>query len=169
MASIDYGAILKVNDKFINKDCDLFMRMKDCVGFTLKTAYHNKYGDINIDGNYFVYAGDENLLMCFYKGSCVVVSNGVILGVYSTEFKSETFFLDETKLTISRLDNTYKKDEYDCKYRSYRFKATWEYKGNKYECIYGYGIETYSDIWEEIRNRFDYSKKEVDIIDSWFN
>lgn len=183
MSSIDYGAILKVNDKFINKNLDLFSDMEKMVGFILDEESH-------INNNYYVYAGDKNLLMCFYKYNCVVISNDKHVCSLRTKFNSETFYLNNVKITISRLDKnykTYKEKKYKYKYHNGkklnyvifskhakehkldRFIATWEYNGNKYECIYGYGIDNNENIWEDIKNNsYGFSKTEIEIIDKWF-
>lgn len=104
MAMIDYGALLRVDGKLVNNE--MFMDASD-TGYVCKKAYYPKYDeDININGNYFVYAGDEELLLCFYKCQCLVISNNkVITGIWSFPFVSETFFLpNNVNLKISHLD-----------------------------------------------------------------
>ena len=72
MSAIDYGALLRVNGKFINKNDDLFSYCSDtgyvCDKATYYSDYEKKEIEIDIMGNYYVYAGDENFLLCFYKG-----------------------------------------------------------------------------------------------------
>lgn len=170
MSMLDYGAILKKDGIFINKNQDLFINMKEVTGFLLEEATFENGETIRINNNFFVYAGDKEMLLCFYKGICLVVSNGKVIKELSTPFLSETFFLDNLpNVTISRLDKTLYIDEYGTKYYSYRFIATWIYKGHEYECIYGYGIDADEDIWEDIKyNDYGFSKSEIEIIDKWF-
>ena len=66
MAMVDYGAILRVDGKIVNDS--LFMEMTD-TGITPPEKVHdNRYNtDINIANNYYVYAGDKDFMMVFYK------------------------------------------------------------------------------------------------------
>lgn len=105
MAMIDYGALLRVDGKLINEG-EMFMDSSD-TGYVCEKACYMKHGEeINIDKNYFVYAGDEELLLCFYKCLCLVISkNKVIKSIWKTPFASETFFLpNNVNLKISHLD-----------------------------------------------------------------
>ena len=78
MAMLDYGALLRVDGKFINKNQNLFMKTSD-TGYVCKRAI-DKYGNTyNIDGEYFVYAGDKDFLLVFYKGMYKIISNGKII------------------------------------------------------------------------------------------
>lgn len=77
MAMIDYGAILRVDGKMVNRD-QFFMEGSD-TGFVLKTATDVNGRDYLIDGEYFVYAGDERFLIVAYKTLLRVIHNGQIL------------------------------------------------------------------------------------------
>ena len=96
---IDYGALLKVNGEFINKNSDLFMDCSD-TGYVCDKAiyfdeYKNKEDVMDINGNYYVYAGDENFMICFYKGYMNVIShNKQICSRWNIPFASETIYLD---------------------------------------------------------------------------
>lgn len=222
MAMIDYGAILKVNGKFINKN-NLFMDSSD-TGYICEKALYNYDGkehEIDIDGNFFVYAGDKNFLLCFYKSMVYVIHNNkVIRSIWNDTFLSETFYFDNfPSVTIEHLDkNTYskkiesigtwedyvkenwigatgkeklselkngrkhykwfhkrlkqigrynkRKEEY--KYKTQRWKATWEYNGNKYEVIFGYGIDSNEEVWNNCKYDYGFTDIEVKIIDKWF-
>lgn len=99
IAFIDYGALLKVNGKFINKNDDLFMYCSDtgyvCDKATYFDEYQNKETEIDIAGNYYVYAGDENFMLCFYKGLMRVISNNKqICSRWNIPFASETIYLN---------------------------------------------------------------------------
>lgn len=108
MAMIDYGALLRVNGEFINKNKNLFMDASN-TGYILEkaryadTAIYSK--DVDIKGNFYVYAGDKNLLLTFYKGIFYVISNGLILKTASNvPFISETFYIDNTYIKVSHLE-----------------------------------------------------------------
>lgn len=224
MAMIDYGAMLKVDGKFINKN-QFFMETSD-TGYMIKSARYAKYDmEVDIEGDYVAYAGDEDLLVCFFKRSILVVSHGEV--VYSSlyhPFISETVFVNGTQIKISHLDpqlynwhDTYEtsetwpacvgltdEEEYDPKhpwvirniktgqlftakrqykswekynshvrhsrekYRTGRYLVEWEHTGKHYECIFGYGIDTNEDVWEEIKYKYEFTDTERKIIDEWF-
>lgn len=108
MAIIDYGALLRVDGKFINKNCDLFMEASD-TGYVAKGIIDTDGEVIDIDGNYFVYAGDEHFCVAFYKGMYVVISDSkAIFADSSMPFNSETHYFDNLPdLKVSRLSTYY--------------------------------------------------------------
>ena len=108
MAMIDYGAMLRVDGKFINKNCDLFMEASD-TGYVAKDIVDVDGVVRDIDGNYFVYAGDEHFCVAFYKGNYVVISDKkIIFSGWNMPFDSEThFFNNLPNLKISRLSKYY--------------------------------------------------------------
>lgn len=199
MSMIDYGALLKVNGKFINKNKDMFMDMQEAVGFILEKATYPKWKDININGNFYVYAGSEDLLLCFYKTYFYVIKNGNIVRVYAgNDFKSESLFVGNVIIKVEHLDNDLLIDKAEVdkyykevllkkqwfryvkrigeinrkkplKYKTQRYIASWEYNNNKYEVIFGYGVDPNEEIWEDIKNKsYDFTDKERNIIDKWF-
>lgn len=226
MSCIDYGAILKVNGKFINKNYDLFMDCSDtgyvCEKATYFDSYEMKEKEFDIDGNYYVYAGDEEFMLCFYKGSiCVISHNRIIHTVYYSPFLSETFYINGfPHVKVEHLDkNTYieleslgtwsdyikenwigatgdeklsklqngkrhykwfrkrlksivrerKHPTYYSKYKTSRWKATWDYNGNHYEVIFGCGIDPNEDVWNRIKfDTYNFTDIEREIIDEWF-
>lgn len=117
MAMVDYGALLRVNGKFVNKNCNLFMESSN-TGYSLEKARFADVSiydkDVDIDGNFYVYAGDENLLLTFYKGYFYVISNEKILKVVSNvSFISETFYIDSVKIKVSHLEPELQIERYD--------------------------------------------------------
>lgn len=113
MAFIDYGALLRVDGVFLNKDKDLFMDASD-TGYVCGAAIDEDGNEHIIDGNYYVYAGDEKLMLCFYKGTIVIVSGNKVIEVISpTQFAAETYTaipgLEELK--VSHLDKQKYPDE----------------------------------------------------------
>lgn len=220
MAMIDYGALLKVNGKFLNKNKNLFMDASN-TGYILEkaryvdTAIYSK--DVDINGNFYVYAGDKDLLLTFYKGIFYVISNGLILKTASNvPFISETFYIGNAKIKVSHLEpeiqievddvetwEKYIKENWkntsgneklyeleqglrqyklflkrlkrkaskrsNYKYRTNRWLAEWEHNGNKYEVIFGYGIDPNEDVWNDIKNEaYGFTKREIEVIDGWF-
>ena len=220
MAIIDYGALLRVNGKLVNRNID-FMEGSD-TGYVCEKAVDKNEVEHNIKGNYFVYAGDRECLLVFYKGICKVIQNEKVThSFWEFPFLSETIFLsDDLHLTVSKLSKNklisllesngtwenYVKENWKyatgkeslseldrglkyykkflkrgkrihyCnthgglyQYYPYRFLAEWNYKGNHYEVIFGYGIDSDEEVWNEIKNKaYNFSKEEIKLIDSWF-
>ena len=222
MAAIDYGALLKVNGKFINKNGELFMDASD-TGYILENAKYKDTSiydkDVDIDGNFYVYAGDKDLLLTFYKGFFYVISDGLILtAVSNVPFISETFNINGVKIKVSHLELELQIDEGEdvgtwkdfvrehwrgatgeeklsqlenglkqykiflkklkrkasgrdvYKDRTQRWIAGWEHNGDKYEVIFGYGIDPCEEVWNDIKNdSYGFTKREIKIIDGWFS
>lgn len=222
MAAIDYGALLRVNGEFINKNKSLFMDASN-TGYVLDRArYANTsiYGkDVDIHGNFYVYAGDENLLLTFYKGFFYVISDGLILtAVSNVPFISEIIYINGVQIKVSHLEPELQIDEGEdigtwkdyvrehwggatgdeklsqlengskrykiflkklkrkasgrdvYKDRMQRWIAEWEHNGDKYEVIFGYGIDPCEDVWNDIKyNSYGFTEREIKIIDNWFD
>ena len=122
MAFIDYGALLKVDGEFINKNRDIFMNKSD-TGYVCEKAKDDQGDWHSVQGNYFVYAGDKEFLVVFYKTHCKIISNErIIYSEWYMPFASETLLFEGLpEITISHLDeNLYirkikndNKEEYD--------------------------------------------------------
>lgn len=219
MSAIDYGALLKVNGNFINKNQNLFMECSD-TGYICEEAVYNN-DKIRIKGNHYVYAGDKNFLLSFYKQYLVVIHNNKVIKVIKgTDFASETYCIENfPTINIEHLDKnlyadidelksweeTIKEDWIDttgkeklnelykgkqyykqylklckqqtrkrrnppscCKYRTQRWKASWEYQNNSYEVIYGYGVDPNERVWNEIKFDYNFTDIEREIINKWF-
>lgn len=220
MAAIDYGALLRVNGEFINKNKNLFMDVSNTGYFLEKARYTDTdIYDKDIDiRSFYVYAGDENLLLTFYKGYFYVISSEkIIKEVSNVPFISETFYLEEVKIKVSHLDPDIQVEEDDIgtwkeyvkehwvdatgeeklsdlqngfreykrfikrlkrkvsgrsayKYRTNRWIAEWEHKSDKYEVIFGYGIDPNIFVWNDIKNEaYGFTKREIAVIDGWFS
>lgn len=78
MAFMDYGAIAFKNGKVISTD--MFTSMMDMVGWedNENDTYHNYYKDTDeplaLKDNYFVYIGDSDCTLAFYKCQMAVVN-----------------------------------------------------------------------------------------------
>ena len=64
MAMVDYGAIAWKDGKLISTD--MFTPMEDMVGWSDNSKY-------KLEGNYFAYIGDKDLVIGFYKSLCIYV------------------------------------------------------------------------------------------------
>ncbi len=114
MAMIDYGAILKVDGKFVNKNKGLFMKTSDTGYDPPEEAYDSRYDNtIGINGNYYVYAGDEEFLLCFYKCYFYVVSKEKVIFSYMADDDFNHYFIlpNGKEITVKHLDaNFYTED-----------------------------------------------------------
>lgn len=163
MAFLDYGAILKVNGEIKNLNKGLFMDMKESVGFVINSIptqyeWDGKTHDSehHIDGNYFVYFGDEEVLFCIYKNVLQIVVNKKIIHhvafSYDKEYKQVLVeqFENTPSMRVKRI----------CGSDKLHLKV--QYKGINYEVIYGYGIEnnlnTYNSINKKERGYYCYNK-----------
>lgn len=204
MACVDYGALLKVDGVFLNKNKDLFDEVSDTGYIPEKALYEEKYLDIK--GNFFVYAGDEELLLAFYKRQIAIISHGKVLSIlWNHPFISEEIQVGSSRVKISRLEpqlrdweinhdpvyyylakgkrkrrllhilryrarnnkgNRYRNNIYKCD--TQRYVAEWEHAGKKYEVIFGYGIDPDEEVYNNIKNDYGYTKKEIEILDRWF-
>lgn len=108
MAFLDYGALLSINGKFINKNHDLFMDMNYELGFCANCYDVKQQKNVSLNGNFFVYAGDKDLFFCFYKTSFFVVKNrNIIFKKYGTDFISEVIKYNEfPEIFLKHLDPT---------------------------------------------------------------
>ena len=81
MSAIDYGALLRVNGKFINKNDDLFSYCSDtgyvCDKATYYSDYEKKEIEIDIMGNYYVYAIPIDLELDMKKAAKAVGEKSV--------------------------------------------------------------------------------------------
>lgn len=167
MAFRDYGAILKKNGKVVNLNQDLFMDMKEAVGFTIDPIpFQYEYkGEIHnsqqiIDGNYFVYFGDEELCFCVYKFALSVIVNKQhieYLGFDWEENKVVKYFnFNSASVKIKKITGG-------------KIHAKIQYKGNRYEVIYGYGIDNNVNCFKRISKdrRYGYNNKNVRYIENF--
>ena len=107
MAMIDYGALLRVDGKFINKNQDLFMKASD-TDYVCEKAIDKEGNEYDIDGNYFVYAGDKDFLLVFYKRLYKIISNEKILRTCYMTFNSIIHYFDTLpNVQVSRLSKTF--------------------------------------------------------------
>ena len=125
MAAIDYGAMLRVNGKFINRNKNIFDEGVAYPGYIPKQAMY-KNDKVDIKGNFFLYAGNEELLLAFWKTEIYVISHGEITNIiFHNPFLSETVFCKDTKIQISHLDKKYQTEEKTFETWSQYVKENW--------------------------------------------
>lgn len=211
MSMIDYGAMLKVNGVFINKNKDLLMNKSD-TGYYLEKAYYEDIKDYLFVSNYFnAMIGDEDFLICFYKTYFYVISKEKVIHIdhcypclsytylFNKIFDNEKF--PEVKIELLNKNYVYEyrntdkyglqnfidsfgkrkgillfnrmfknNNRYFYKYYTRRRIATFSYNENKYECIFGYGIDPNEEVWKEIseNKQYDLQPEEIKTINEWF-
>ncbi|WP_160680753.1 hypothetical protein [Clostridium sp. C8-1-8] len=160
MAIIDYGTVVKKNGLIIQGE--MFMDMQKAVGFTIDKLYHAESGGtIQINDNFFAYIGDEDLLVCIYKTQLFLIADKEIKKViwYGTDEKYNKlpyskcalrFEFKGVKFHIKRL------------FGHNRYKLRFWYKGDLYECLYGYGVDVNKDKWYNLKSN------ERNFIHRWF-
>lgn len=175
MAMIDYGSIVKKNGVIIQKD--MFMDMKEAVGFTIEELEYsyttNQYDEdynvigqkqctetIKINGDYFSYIGDKELLICIYKGALVFISNNRIIKIQRDLWLDYEipYELQKLEFNINNIDFKIKRLAKD----ENRYKLRFIYKGDIYEVLYGYGVDVNKDSW------YYSSKREKRYVNNWF-
>jgi len=149
MAMVDYGAVLKKNGIVIHRD-DFFMDMQKAVGFTIDSLIDEDGYNYQINGNYFVYIGDKELLICVYKTQLLIISNNKIVNrVFGANVDSYSI---HDKFRLKFEVNGIKFDIKRISYGNMYLLRFW-YKGNLYECIYGYGVDNSLKNWYYNNNR----------------
>lgn len=184
MSFIDYGSVVKKNGKIIQKN--FFMNMKESVGFTInkikrsyksscncydyesdryiKTPTHEDYY-IKINNNQFSYFGDKDFLVCVYKNIVRIIDNGRIIFEFSD---LDDWFGYTTNLHKFHKIYTIKGVKLDIKrlFNNNRYRLRFWYKGDLYECLFGYGVDVNKNLWyyscssekEYVKNWFKESK-----------
>lgn len=164
MAMIDYGAILKKNKVIINKN-EMFMDMEKAVGFEIDKIEHDYWNkgemsELKISHQYFVYMGDEELLVFIYKHIVYIVSNNKLFKViYGLDSNPNlpfvnmvyNFNINGTQFHMKRLSE-----------KCNRYKLRFEYKNNLYECLYGHGVDIDKNKW------YISNSKEQRYVDKWY-
>ena len=135
MAMSDYGAIAFKNGKLMTTD--FFGDMKEMVGWedTEKDTYHNYSTNVDeplsLAGNYFVYIGDADCTIAFYKTCMYVVEN--IGGEFFRHFECIGLWSKwKMRIGSSTAVVTKRNGYYVCK---------WKHKGDRYKVYFGYGVD----------------------------
>lgn len=175
IAFVDYGAILRVNGKFINKNDDLFMKSSETGYVCDKATYFNNESKemetVNINGNYYVYAGDENFMLCFYKRYFYVISNNkIIYAFWFSPFISETIYLGGfPSIKVEHLDKELR-EEYPDQLDDWDRKWHYNYYGaRKGQLKINRALKKYKKVVYKIRSSrwlatWEYNGKKYEVI-----
>lgn len=150
MAMIDYGAVVFKNGVCQNAG-EFFMDMEKSVGWSDKSggAYQGT------DGNFFAYVGDEHLTLAVYKYFCRVISDKeIVTEIWGTSHHTFTD-LPEGKhksLRFSVKETNFCLRQVGCDSRVYWLQFT--YRGDHYNVVYGYGIDTNFMVWDKVKVRY---------------
>lgn len=151
LAYHDYGYILKKNNEII-KTKDLCMNMKETVGISIE----------GVSDNYFAYMGDKEMFVAIYKDIAVIFVNGkevkrikMMDSDHRLSYKRYRLLFDVNgiRFELKRLGDS-----------QYRIRFT--YKGDRYSCVYGYGVGEHVYSWW--RNVLGLSKKEYEWPLKWY-
>ncbi|WP_316685933.1 hypothetical protein [Ruminococcus bromii] len=113
----------------------------DCHGESFESVSNH------IDGNYFAYVGDEHLTLAFYKQHCLIMADKVLqfemwgIDNFLGCRKSIHFEVAGVHFYLKHLDD-----------RIYYMR--FHYKGDNYHIIYGYGIDSSKDTWDNCKVRY---------------
>lgn len=150
MAMIDYGAIVIHNGKVINKN-KFFQDMEEAVGWSDKDRAHHAYG------NFYAYVGDSNATACFYKHianfTCIDGETFSCWGCYENK-KAYRFNFHGMNVVLQEIVEGIR-----CAHISY--------KDEHYTIVYGYGIDSNFEVWNEIKVRY-LGKERAKKIDRFF-
>jgi hypothetical protein len=130
-----------------------------------------------INGNYFAYVGDEDFTVAVYKNYALFISRDGSVhehcsGVYLWD--SEPYEMSCTRM-VRRFSIQTKSETVSIKikqidkYLDRIVLMTFSYKGNKYELLYGYGIDSDKAIWDSIKYRYLRGhKKTIKFVDKFW-
>ena len=215
MSMIDYGALVKINGRIVNKG-QFFMDMQEAVGWVDYPRI--RYEDCNcledgcsncgecpraqkkhmsdpdlgewdhitgdcrgnalcvnnkIDRNYFAYVGDEDFTVAVYKNWAVFVGKAI-----PKRFSLWEVVLDDTenwminnhrmvkKFCVQVGDETVSIKARKITENGRRIYMKFRYKGNLYELVYGYGIDSTKEVWDKTKKRYA-DKKSIRFVDNF--
>lgn len=154
---------------------------EDCPHINKETIHDDRYGDYsvvisdckdnvfksgnNIDGNYFVYVGDEHLTVAVYRHTGRIIEDKKIYHDFwgSEKYDANRWFEDwrhlSTRTNIAGVDFHFK--SIVCGFVD---SVGFTYKGNRYDIVYGYGIDPDMKTWNNVKNDYlgKYCAKKVD-------
>ena len=155
MAILDYGCVVRHNNKIIDTDYPLInmeiMDMKKALGFEVESVPDYSGWDssdgskkIDIKDKFMGYAGTKDLFVCFYKTSFYIIEKNICTKVFNyylsvlqfKQYKTGLCFSPQQVKTKSGITITVKAlNGYD------RFIAEFRDKnGDKWSILYGYGV-----------------------------
>lgn len=126
----------------------------DCHGQSFEPA------SSHIDGNYFAYVGDEHLTLAFYKQHCVIMVDKQLhlemwgIDNFQSCRKSIHFEVASVRFHLKQLGN--------CVYY-----ISFHYNGDNYHIIYGYGIDSNREVWNNSKVRY-LGKRTARVVDNLY-
>lgn len=150
MAMIDYGAILFING--VQQNHKMFMDMQEAVGWN----DGNKPESVN--GNFFVYAGDEHLTVAVFRRTMGVLLDRVTVEGYwmladVLHDRSPNRYEDAIRKRATQFDV----DGVHFHLEQIGTAQLWlkfSYGGNWYNIIYGYGIDPDEKVWSRVKDEY---------------
>ena len=169
MAGRDYGAIVKKNGELVNWELYKYPSMFHCVGFSIDSLdyeYENSIGEVEIgnqeiDSHYFYYVGDRDCVVAVYKDFLTVIIDGKLVSgnvivrpkVWFEGIASNVMYFENgLRIEIRRVDD------------GPRMCASFDYKDDQYEILYGYGISN-----EGSGLQFDADDRTVEYVKNFIN
>lgn len=152
MSAFDYGAIVIKNGKIITEQEYGMLGMKHFVNWE----------DDDVQTNYFVFIGNENITISFYKCCMTVFSNKIKVddyfmydyGTCGTKQKSFDIYVSGLKIKVKMISD----DVYHISTRI---------DGNNYQVVFGFGVPYNKIEWKIIKKYKTYfSAKERRKIDN---
>lgn len=135
MAAIDYGALLRVDGVFVNKNQDLFMGTFN-TGYVCEYATDKNGTEHRIDGNFYVCAGDKDFMLAFCMTHFVAISNNRILReVRLRHVGMEIMIPGYPNVKVVHIDKAYRKStlfsRFDDDHREHIIRIHGKRKGTK--------------------------------------
>lgn len=143
-----YSPCTQCEDCHYNKETCLYT---DCKGNLFSAGNHLK-------GNYFAYIGDEEFTVAFYKNSIVIAINKERVGDIFCNYEfSKVPNSHGYRDYIRHKSKTWNIGGHDIHVKEISSRvhlATIYYKGDRYNVIYGYGIDPTPRVWNQIKVRY---------------
>lgn len=125
-----------------------------------------------IDGNFFAYAGDEDFTVAVYKTYAKFINKNRLLDeeCYGLELTNKSYedinqkvvryftlqtATESVNIKIKKIANSDR-----------QYYMTFKYKGNYYEIIYGYGIDSNIKVWNKDKHTYC-TKKVIKFVDDF--
>ena len=150
MAMMDYGAIAFKNGKLISTN--MFTPMIDTVGWedTENDTYHdyalNKDCPLYLNGNFFVYIGDKDFTIAFYKCHMVIVKR-----FNDGTFDCDVEYFNDTNYSWYKWTRYEMDSKITVTKRNGYYVCKWKYKNDKYKVYFGYGVDlSYYKDWHMV-------------------
>ena len=128
--------------------------------------------DDKIDRNFFAYAGDEDFTVAVYKTYAVFTNKSSTFRFGVHETTEEPGYSQKSKM-VKNFDVQTKNEVVAVKIKRIAeytrcLYMTFRYKGDLYELVYGYGIDSDKEVWDEAKYRYIKNKKVIKFVDNFW-